>query len=473
MQEESGLAADISTLCEEARGAYSEFDRSFRQENIKRGLRNADGTGVLVGVTRVGSVQGYYVEDGERIPMPGQLFYRGIDVHDIAEHHQREGTFGFEEVAYLLLLGDLPDKTRFEMFDKVLSKARILPDQFFEDVILKVPSPDVMNMLARSVLALYSYDRNPDDLSFENLVRQSVELIGRFPSIVAHSQAVKRHVYGKLSLHIHNPLENLSVAENFLHQVRPDKVYSDAEAKLLDLMLMLHAEHGGGNNSAFVCRALSSTGTDTYSVIAGAIGSLKGPLHGGANAKVTEMLDYLRQSVKDPKDDDEVGVPSRQAPGRRGRRPFRQALRPGARGLYDVGSTHDPDQEARPGHGSREGAAGGLPPAGRHREAGHSAHPGPQESLDAPVRERGPLFRPGLRSSGDSPGTVHSTLRNREDCRVVLAPDRRGADRRTDHETGLPRPGQEGPLSVDASTVREAGADLEVRAGSEDGRVAR
>ncbi len=307
MQEESGLAADISTLCEEARGAYSEFDRSFRQENIKRGLRNADGTGVLVGVTRVGSVQGYYVEDGERIPMPGQLFYRGIDVHDIAEHHQREGTFGFEEVAYLLLLGDLPDKTRFEMFDKVLSKARILPDQFFEDVILKVPSPDVMNMLARSVLALYSYDRNPDDLSFENLVRQSVELIGRFPSIVAHSQAVKRHVYGKLSLHIHNPLENLSVAENFLHQVRPDKVYSDAEAKLLDLMLMLHAEHGGGNNSAFVCRALSSTGTDTYSVIAGAIGSLKGPLHGGANAKVTEMLDYLRQSVKDPKDDDEVG----------------------------------------------------------------------------------------------------------------------------------------------------------------------
>jgi len=307
MQEESVLAADISILCQEAREAYSQFDRSVRQENIKRGLRNADGTGVLVGVTRVGSVQGYYVEDGERIPMPGQLFYRGIDIRDIAEHHQREGTFGFEEVACLLLLGELPDRSRFELFDKVLSKARILPDRFFEDVILKAPSPDIMNMLGRSVLALYSYDSNPDDLSLKNLLRQSIELIGRFPSIVAHSQAVKRHVYGNQSLHIHNPLENLSVAENFLHQVRPDKVYSDAEAKLLDLMLMLHAEHGGGNNSAFVCRALSSTGTDTYSVIAGAIGSLKGPLHGGANAKVTEMLGHLRQNVKNPEDDDEVG----------------------------------------------------------------------------------------------------------------------------------------------------------------------
>lgn len=278
----------------------------FDDYNIKRGLRNIDGTGVIVGVTKIGSVQGYTVLDGERTPMEGRLFYRGININDIVEYHSSTNTFGYEEVAYLLLMGRLPTQEKFLQFDTILSRARQLPDGFFEDMILKAPSPNIMNKLSRSVMALYSYDENPDDTSLENLMRQSVELIGRFPIIVADAYAVKRHYYDGKSLYIHNPKEKLSVSENFLRMLRKDKSYDEDEAHLLDLMLILHAEHGGGNNSAFVCRAISSTGTDTYSAIAGAVGSLKGPLHGGANKKVMEMFNYIKENVADPKDDGQM-----------------------------------------------------------------------------------------------------------------------------------------------------------------------
>ena len=282
--------------------AYQIDDACFDNPHIKRGLRNSDGTGVLAGVTKVGSVQGYVMEEGVRVPMPGHLYYRGIDVLDIVEDHARVGSFGFEEVAYLLLMGKLPDRREFAAFDRVLSHARTLPDSFTEDMIIKAPSKNIMNKLSRSVLALYSYDDNPDDTSAENLLRQSVELIGRFPVIVANAYAVKRHYFDGKSLYLHNPRESLSVAENFLRMLRMDKSYTPEEAHLLDLMLILHAEHGGGNNSAFVCRALSSTGTDTYSAIAGAVGSLKGPLHGGANAKVMEMFQYIKENAGSPGD---------------------------------------------------------------------------------------------------------------------------------------------------------------------------
>lgn len=296
----------VSELCGDIRSAYTIDGSQYKNHAIKRGLRNDDGTGVLAGVTRVGSVQGYYMQDGGRVPIPGKLYYRGIDVEDIVAEHSKSGTFGFEEVAYLLLLGHLPSKQQFEQFDAILSRARLLPANFTEDMILKAPSKNVMNKLARSVLALYSYDENPDDTSIQNIVRQSIELIGRFPVIVANAFAVKRHHFDGKSLYLHVPKENLSASENFLRMLRKDKCYTTEEAHLLDLMLILHAEHGGGNNSAFACRVLSSTGTDTYSAIAAAVNSLKGPLHGGANAKVMDMFRNIRENVRDFRDDDEL-----------------------------------------------------------------------------------------------------------------------------------------------------------------------
>lgn len=270
--------------------------------STKRGLRNDDGTGVLLGVTGIGSVQGYYLEDSERVPTEGQLYYRGISVLDIIKNHRKNNSFGYEEVAYLLLFGKLPTKEEFEQFNAILSQNRALPDGFVEDVLLRAPSRNIMNQLSRGIEALYSYDQIDDDTSPENLLRQSIELIARFPSIVANAYAVKRHrFYGK-SLYIHNPKAGLSLSENFLRMVRPDKTYTDEEAKLLDIMLILHAEHGGGNNSAFVCRAVSSSGTDTYSAIAAAVNSLKGPLHGGANAKVMEMIGYIKNDLPDYSD---------------------------------------------------------------------------------------------------------------------------------------------------------------------------
>lgn len=293
----------VETLCTKVQDAYSIDPRYYAGDAVKRGLRNADGTGVVAGVTQIGSVQGYYMRDLEKVPIPGELYYRGISATELADNHSQSGTFGYEEVAYLLLFGKLPTAEQLHRFNKILTGARALPDNFFEDMILKAPSRNIMNKLERSVLVLYSYDERPDDTSLENVMRQSIELIGCFPSIVADAYAVKRHAFDHKSLYIHNPDEKLSVAENFLRMLRPDKSYTDEEAKLLDLMLMLHAEHGGGNNSTFACRTLTSSGTDTYSAIAAAVGSLKGPLHGGANAKVMEMLGYINENVRDVTDD--------------------------------------------------------------------------------------------------------------------------------------------------------------------------
>ena len=298
------LGQYAGSLAELIQKEYS-IDDKFYKGDVKRGLRNNDGTGVLVGVTKVGSVQGYLMQDGQRVPAPGRLYYRGIELTDIVEAHRKSDTFGYEEVAYLLLMGHLPTRGELDKFNEIMNRARKLPEGFTEGMIMRHPSQNIMNELERSVLSLYSYDENADDTGIENVLLQSVRLIGYFPSIVANAYAVKRHYFDGDSLHIHFPEENLSTAENFLRMIRPDKSYTDEEAKLLDMMLMVHAEHGGGNNSTFVCRALSSSGTDTYSAIAGAVGSLKGPLHGGANAKVMEMFRYIKENVN-PKDDGSI-----------------------------------------------------------------------------------------------------------------------------------------------------------------------
>ncbi len=278
----------------------------FEKYNIKRGLRNADNTGVMAGITRICSVEGYYIDDGERIPKDGHLRYRGIDLYDFVDGCKTDDRFGYEEIVYLLLFGALPTKEQLDTFHDVLTANRELPYDFIEDVIMHAPSPNVMNKMASSVMALYAYDENPDDVSVENVLRQSIRLIAMLPSIMAYSYQVKRRHFYKKSMYIHTIKPELSTAETILRATRSDKLFTDREAKLLDLCLMLHADHGGGNNSTFTTRCITSSGTDTYSAIAAGIGSLKGFRHGGASIKVAEMTDDIIAHVKDITDEEEV-----------------------------------------------------------------------------------------------------------------------------------------------------------------------
>ncbi|MBE6966155.1 MAG: citrate synthase [Ruminococcaceae bacterium] len=296
----------IKRVCDTVRNNNLVSPELVKNPHVKRGLRNQDGTGVLAGVTSIGNVRGYTVIDNEKMPMDGVLTYRGISIEDIVNGITEDNRFGFEEVAYLLMLGKLPSKDELAEFNDILAHHRTLPHNFTEDMIIKAPSANVMNKLARSVLALYSFDENADDTSLENMMRQSFDLVARLPIIAAQAYQVKRHYYENKSMYLHVPPDNLSAAEILLYCIRSDRKYTDEEAKLLDKCLILHAEHGGGNNSAFTCRVLSSSGTDTYSAIASAICSLKGPLHGGANKQVVDMMKDIEANVKNWKNDDEV-----------------------------------------------------------------------------------------------------------------------------------------------------------------------
>ncbi len=292
-----------------AEDLYTPFSKEmFKKYDVKRGLRNEDGTGVMAGLTSIGSVVGYYIDDGEKVPMEGHLRYRGYDLTDLVKNCERENRFGFEEVAYLLLFGQLPTAEKLESFSRLIGTMRKLPDGFAEDMILKAPSTNIMNKMARSVLAAYSYDSNPDEISAGNILRQSIELIARLPVMAAYGYQAKSHYHDGNSLYLHSPQPRLSTAENFLYMIRPDNKYTSEEAEMLDVMLMIHAEHGGGNNSAFATRVVSSSGTDTYSAIAAAIGSLKGPRHGGANAKVMGMMEEIKFNVRDWTDEEEVAA---------------------------------------------------------------------------------------------------------------------------------------------------------------------
>ncbi len=279
----------------------------YTKYDVKRGLRDSDGKGVLVGLTRIGNVYGYDVVNNKPVAVPGKLIYRGYDVEDIIHDIEKSEQFGFEQVVYLLLFGELPNASQLAEFDAIIGEFRQLPNNFVEDMILKAPSSDIMNKLARSVLVSYSYDPNPEDVSVENNLLQCIQLIARFPALVAYGYQAKRRHYDGKSLYLHNPLPNLSTAENFLRMIRADKNYDKLEADLLDLSLILHAEHGGGNNSSLTVHVVSSADTDTYSAIGAAVGSLKGRRHGGANIKVTEMMDDIKANVQNWSNEKEVG----------------------------------------------------------------------------------------------------------------------------------------------------------------------
>ena len=278
----------------------------FNKYGVKRGLRNSDGTGVMAGVTNICNVHGYVVDDGEKKPSKGRLIFRGYDLSEMIDKVISEDRFGFEEIVFLLLTGKLPDKNELDEFNMTLSDSRELPDNFFEDMILKAPSPDIMNKMARSILALYSYDTEPDAPTPEHEVDTAISLIAKMPVIMVCAYETKRRFYTGESMIMHPLIKGQSTAENILSTIRIDRNFTHDEAKLLDLMLMLHAEHGGGNNSTFACRVLTSSGTDPYSAYAAAVGSLKGPRHGGANRKVIEMQELIKSSVKDWDNDDEL-----------------------------------------------------------------------------------------------------------------------------------------------------------------------
>ncbi|MCR4734576.1 MAG: citrate/2-methylcitrate synthase [Treponema sp.] len=279
----------------------------YQKYDVKRGLRNANGTGVLVGLTRIGDVVGYEInKNGEKIAIPGKLIYRGYNVEDLISDAKKNKQFGFEQTAYLLLFGELPNQVKLDKFSNYLGQYHTLPPNFTEDMIMKAPSYDIMNKIARGVLASYSYDDDPEGREVGNIIRQCVQLIARFSTLAAYGYQAKRRYYDNKSMYIHNPKPELSTAENFLHLIRPDKIYTKLEAETLDLALILHAEHGGGNNSSLTVHVVSSADTDTYSAIAAAVGSLKGRRHGGANIRVVEMMDDIKANVKDWTSEKEV-----------------------------------------------------------------------------------------------------------------------------------------------------------------------
>lgn len=296
----------VSGLCGELEKNNQIRPGDFEKYRVKRGLRNPDGTGVMAGLSHVSSVEGYYILDNERIPKEGKLSYRGYNIQDIIADCVEKDRFGFEEIVWLLLFGDLPTSDQLEGMKYVLGKCRTLPDEFVEDMIMKHPSKDIMNKMARCVMTLYSFDENPDDISIENVLRQSLQLIAQFPTIMNSAYQIKRRAFYNKSMYLHPIKPELSTAESILRQLRADKKYTDEEAKLLDICLMIHSDHGGGNNSTFSTRVLTSSGTDTYSAITAGLGSLKGPRHGGANIKVAHQMEYIMENLDDSTNDSQV-----------------------------------------------------------------------------------------------------------------------------------------------------------------------
>lgn len=304
----SEITDEIKSLVKLAERSMKIDPHLYTKLDVKRGLRDLDGNGVLAGITTISEARAKNTEKGVTVPCPGNLFYRGINIKDLTEGSLKDRRFGFEETVYLLLFGDLPNAQELTAFNKILGDYRSLPISFVRDVIMKAPSSDMMNTLSRSVLTLYSYDEKPDDISIANVLRQCLQLIAQFPLLSVYGYQVYTYYHTNQSLYIHPPVPTLSTAENILHILRPDSKYTELEARVLDTALMLHAEHGGGNNSSFTTRVVTSSDTDTYSAIAAALGSLKGPKHGGANLKVIRMFEDLKKHVDDWTDEEKISA---------------------------------------------------------------------------------------------------------------------------------------------------------------------
>ncbi len=304
----SEITEEIYELAELVSGNSVIPPELYGKYDVKRGLRDLDGSGILAGLTSVSEVTARCEVDGKIVPCDGRLYYRGVNVNDLTDACLKEGRAGFEEAVYLLLFGQLPTKAQLKAFNKLLGSYRSLPPSFVRDVIMKAPSKDLMNAISRSVLTMYSYDDAPDDTSIPNVLRQCLQLISVFPLLSVYGYHAYEHYHNGNSLFIHSPDPKLSTAENFLHLLRPDSSYTKLESAVLDVALILHAEHGGGNNSTFTTRVVSSSGTDTYSAISAALGSLKGPKHGGANIKVVRMFDDIKEHVRDYDDEEEVAA---------------------------------------------------------------------------------------------------------------------------------------------------------------------
>ena len=302
----SEVTPEIVRLAEMSREAGVIDTELFTKYDVKRGLRDLNGKGVLAGLTNISDVRATKIVDGKSVPAEGRLFYRGYEVKDLIDGFSRDNRFGFEEVTYLLLFDKLPNTQELEDFEKLLIFYRSLPTSFVRDIIMKAPSKDMMNTLARSILTRYSYDDAADDVSLPNVLRQCLQLISLCPLLSIYGYQAYSHYHDGQSFFIHQPLSEGSMAENILHILRPDSRYTPLEAKLLDICMILHMEHGGGNNSTFTTHVVSSSLTDTYSVMAAAIGSLKGPRHGGANIKVIQMFEDMKKEVKDWADEEEV-----------------------------------------------------------------------------------------------------------------------------------------------------------------------
>lgn len=305
----SAITPQIKALAKKCKESNRIDVSLYDKHQVKRGLRDVNGKGVLTGLTEISEIKSSEkMPDGTSVPCEGKLYYRGIDVEEIIKGFNSEKRFGFEEVTYLLIFGKLPNVQELKEFNEILGKYRCIPSNFVRDIIMKKPSSDIMNSLARSVLMLYAYDDKADDISIPNVVRQSLQLISEFPLLAVYSYQAYRHAHKGGSLIIHEPRPELSTAENILHLLRADSSHTPLEAKILDLALVLHAEHGGGNNSTFTTHVVTSSGTDTYSSVVASLGSLKGPKHGGANIKVVKMFQNIKDNVKDWNDEDEVRV---------------------------------------------------------------------------------------------------------------------------------------------------------------------
>ena len=295
----SAVTPEIRKLAKRCRDGYGIEPEMYTRCSVNRGLRDLNGNGVFVGLTEISEINASKIVDGKKIPADGKLYYRGVDVEELVKGFSKEKRFGFEETVYLLLFGELPTQARLDKFTALLSKYRALPTNFVRDVILKAPNGDMMNSLARGVLTLYSYDAKANDNSVENVLRQCLQLIALFPMLSVYAYHAYSHYTLDNSLVIHNPVPSLSTAENLLHILRPDGKFTKLEARILDLALVLHAEHGGGNNSTFTMHVVTSSGTDTYSAVAASLASLKGPRHGGANIKVVQMFEDMKKKLPD------------------------------------------------------------------------------------------------------------------------------------------------------------------------------